>query len=124
MIRHGKKNTDLTSVYLALAALGLLWFAWALAGCHTYRGNLTGTPSAAVFQARQALCRAARGHHLGENFDLAMTATVIVGNSNAVGMAYNDYRAGLWDDDDCRPQLPEGLIRNLWDNNDDGSSKS
>ena len=95
-----------------------------LMGCHTYRGNPSGTPSAAVFQARQAICTAARGHRFGENFDLAMTATAMTGNSNAVGMAYNDYRYGLWDDDDCRPKLPDGLIRNLWDNNDDGSSKS
>jgi hypothetical protein len=98
--------------------------ALVLMGCHNYRGNPSGTPSAAVFQARVALCRAAQGHHLGENFDLAMTATELTGDSNAVGLAYNDYKNGDWDDDDCRPQLPKGLIQNLWDNNDDGSSKS
>ncbi len=116
------KDPFLIDLSFALVALALVILP--LVGCHTYRGNPTRTPSAAVFQARQAICRAALGHHFGENFDLAMTATQINGSSGAVGMAYVDYRNGLWDDDDCRPKLPDGLIRNLWDNNDDGSSKS
>jgi hypothetical protein len=73
-----------------------------LAGCNPYRGNPDGISQESVWQARQAICDAAR---TGRQLD----------PDAAMGMAIFDYENGEWDDDDCVIRPKAGQIGKLLD---------